>query len=209
MLSKRNFAIILAALLIFDQVVKILVKTNMTLGESIHVFGNWFQILFVENEGAAFGFKLGGSGGKLVLSLFRIAAITAVAWYLGRLRKKSAPIGVMVGGTMILAGAMGNMIDSAFYGLIFSESTYTTVATGFPEGGGYAPFLFGKVVDMLHFPIINSTWPDWMPWIGGRDFTFFSPVFNIADSYITVAVVYLLIWQRKYFLRDDKTLSAE
>lgn len=205
MLSKRNLVIILAALLVFDQVVKIIIKTNMTLGESIPVFGNWFQILFIENEGAAFGMKLGGSWGKLFLSLFRIVAIAGVSWYIGHLRKNKAPTGVMVGFTMILAGAIGNMIDSAFYGIIFSESTYTAVATMFPDGGGYAPFLFGKVVDMLHFPIINSTWPDWMPWIGGRDFTFFSPVFNFADSYITVAVVYLLIWQRKYFLHDGKS----
>lgn len=207
MLSRRNFAIILTALLIADQVVKILVKTNMSLYESIHVFGDWFQIFFIENEGAAFGMKLGGTWGKLFLSLFRIAAITAVWWYLGRLRKKGAPKGVMIGGTMILAGAIGNMIDSAFYGLIFSESTAGTIATAFPEGGGYAPFLFGKVVDMLYFPLFTiENMPGWLSWLAGPDgsFTFFSPVFNIADSYITVAVIYLLIFQHKYFLKDDK-----
>lgn len=204
MFSKRNTAILLTALLVFDQIVKIIVKTNMTIGESIPVFGNWFQILFIENEGAAFGFKLGGKAGKLILSLFRMIAIGGVAWFLGYLRKNKAPTGVMVGFVLILAGAAGNMIDSAFYGMIFSESTYTTVATAFPAGGGYAPPLFGKVVDMLYFPIINATWPDWMPWVGGQDFTFFSPIFNIADSYITIAVVYLLIWQRKYFLGDGK-----
>ena len=160
-----------------------------------------FLILFNENPRAAFGMQLGGTWGKLLLSLIRIAAIVLIAWYLHRLVKKSAPTGVLVGGALILAGAIGNMIDSAFYGLIFSESTPYAAATLFPEGGGYAPFLHGKVVDMLYFPIINSTWPDWMPLIGGREFTFFSPVFNIADSYITVAVFYIILFQRKFFLK--------
>ncbi len=209
MLSKKKLIIILAILLVADQVVKILVKTNMMIGESIHVFGDWFQILFIENEGAAFGFKLGGQWGKLILSLFRVGLIALVIYYIGHLRRKKAPKGVLIGFTMILGGAIGNMIDSAFYGLIFSESTYNTVATVFPEGGGYAPLMFGKVVDMLYFPIINSTWPSWMPWVGGQDFTFFSPVFNIADSYITIAVVYLLIWHSKYFLRDEGKVKKE
>ena len=188
-------------LLVIDQAVKFTVKLNMELYQSIPVFGNWFIIHFIENPGAAFGMQLGGTWGKLLLSLIRIAAIVLIAWYLHRLVKKSAPTGVLVGGALILAGAIGNMIDSAFYGLIFSESTPYAAATLFPEGGGYAPFLHGKVVDMLYFPIINSTWPDWMPLIGGREFTFFSPVFNIADSYITVAVFYIILFQRKFFLK--------
>jgi len=208
MLSKKKLAIILAILLIADQVVKILVKTNMMIGESIHVFGDWFQILFIENEGAAFGFKLGGQWGKLLLSLFRVGLIVLLIYYLRHLRKKNAPRGVMVGFVMILAGAIGNMIDSAFYGMIFSESTYSTVAHAF-QGDGYAPFMFGKVVDMLYFPIINATWPSWMPWVGGQDFTFFSPVFNIADSYITIAVIYMLIWHSKYFLKEEGKVKKE
>lgn len=197
--KKLTFLILL--LLLIDQVVKFTVKLDMKLYESIPVFGNWFIIHFIENPGAAFGMQLGGEWGKLLLSLIRIAAIALIAWYLHKLVKSSAPKGVLIGFALILAGAIGNMIDSAFYGLIFSESTPYAAATLFPEGGGYASFLHGKVVDMLYFPIISSTWPQWMPWVGGRDFTFFSPVFNLADSYITVAVFYLLIFKHKYFLK--------
>ena len=182
--TNTKLTLFIVLLLVIDQAVKFTVKLNMELYQSIPVFGNWFIIHFIENPGAAFGMQLGGTWGNL-----------------HRLVKKSAPTGVLVGGALILAGAIGNMIDSAFYGLIFSESTPYAAATLFPEGGGYAPFLHGKVVDMLYFPIINSTWPDWMPLIGGREFTFFSPVFNIADSYITVAVFYIILFQRKFFLK--------
>jgi signal peptidase II len=139
--------------------------------------------------------SLGGNYGKLALSLFRIVAIGALVWFVGHLRKQKAPNGVIVGFVMILAGAIGNMIDSAFYGLIFSESTFTSVAQLLPEGGGYAPFLHGKVVDMLYFPLFH--WPEWMPLIGCD--LFFSPVFNFSDSYITIAVFYLIIFHWKYF----------
>lgn len=199
--ESKKLTLLIVLLLIIDQAVKFAVKLDMELYQSIPVFGNWFIIHFIENPGAAFGMQLGGDGGKLLLSLIRIAAIVLIAWYLDKLIKKSAPKGVLVGFALILAGAIGNMIDSAFYGLIFSESTPYAVATLFPAGGGYGSFLHGKVVDMLYFPIINSTWPEWMPWVGGRDFTFFSPVFNLADSYITVAVFYLLIFKHKYFLK--------
>ena len=198
--TDKKVTIFIVLLLLVDQIVKFIVKLNMALYESIPVFGHWFQIDFVENPGAAFGMQLGGEWGKLLLSLIRIAAIVLIAWYTHRLIHRSAPKGVIVGFALILAGAIGNMIDSAFYGLIFSESTPHAVATLFPEGGGYASFLHGKVVDMLYFPIIESTWPDWMPWVGGRDFIFFSPVFNIADSYITVAVLYLFFFKHKYFM---------
>lgn len=194
-----KLTIFIILLLIVDQVVKFIIKLNMPLYESIPVFGNWFQIDFIENPGAAFGMQLGGTWGKLILSMLRLAAIAAISWYLNQLVKKSAPQGVLVGFALILAGAIGNMIDSAFYGMIFSESTPYTVATLFPEGGGYASFLHGKVVDMLYFPIINTTWPEWMPLVGGNDFSFFSPVFNLADSYITVAVFYIILFKRKYF----------
>lgn len=199
--ESKKLTLFILLLLLIDQVVKFAVKLDMELYQSIPVFGNWFIIHFIENPGAAFGMQLGGEWGKLLLSLIRIAAIALIAWYLHKLVKSSAPKGVLIGFALILAGAIGNMIDSAFYGLIFSESTPYAAATLFPEGGGYASFLHGKVVDMLYFPIINSTWPQWMPWVGGRDFTFFSPVFNLADSYITVAVFYLLIFKHKYFLK--------
>lgn len=199
--ESKKLTLFILLLLLIDQVVKFAVKLDMELYQNIPVFGNWFIIHFIENPGAAFGMQLGGEWGKLLLSLIRIAAIALIAWYLHKLVKSSAPKGVLIGFALILAGAIGNMIDSAFYGLIFSESTPYAAATLFPKGGGYASFLHGKVVDMLYFPIISSTWPQWMPWVGGRDFTFFSPVFNLADSYITVAVFYLLIFKHKYFLK--------
>lgn len=187
--------LIVIGLILIDQIVKISVKTTMTLGESHNVLGTWFRWCFIENEGAAFGMALGGDYGKLALSLFRLVAIGALVWFIGSLRRKEAPVGVLVGFAMILAGAIGNMIDSAFYGMIFSESTFTSVAQFLPEGGGYAPLLHGKVVDMLYFPLFH--FPDWMPLVGGE--LFFSPVFNFADSYITIAVFYLIIFHWKYF----------
>lgn len=198
-MSKKKIAIILVALLVFDQIVKILIKTNMTINETITVFPNWFFIHFIENPGAAFGMQIGGDYGKLILSLFRVVLSGFLIWYIGKLIKKQAPTGVVVGFGLILAGAVGNIIDSAFYGLIFSESTYTQVASFVPVGQGYAGFLHGKVVDMLHFPLFSGVYPSWFPWVGGDHFTFFSPIFNIADSYITIGVLYLILFQRKYF----------
>ena len=201
-MKRKYIALLIVGLLMLDQVVKFYIKTHMTLGESIHVFGSWFQIYFIENEGAAWGMSLGGPYGKLILSLFRIVAVTAIAWFINYLWKRKAPAGVLVGISLVLAGAMGNIIDSAFYGMIFSESTYASVATLFPEGGGYAGFLHGKVVDMLYFPLftLHDT-PGWLGWLAGADgeFTFFAPVFNIADTYISIAVFYLVLFQWKYF----------
>ncbi|MBR5829763.1 MAG: lipoprotein signal peptidase [Tidjanibacter sp.] len=182
--------LIVVGLVVIDQIAKISVKTTMTLGESHNVLGDWFRWCFIENEGAAFGMALGGEYGKLALSLFRIVAIGVLVWFVGKLRRDGVKRGIVVCFAMILAGAIGNMVDSAFYGMIFSESTFTSVAQFLPEGGGYAPFLHGKVVDMLYFPLFY--FPDWMPLVGGD--LFFSPVFNIADSYITIAVFYLIIF---------------
>ena len=200
--KKKTLLVILliVLLLVFDQVVKLYVKTHMTLDEAIPVFGHWFYIHFIENRGAAYGMELGGSYGKLLLSLFRIAAVAAIGWYVGRLIKRHAPTGVIVGISVILAGALGNILDSAFYGLIFSESTFTEVARFVPWGTGYAPFLHGSVVDMLYFPIIEiDRMPDWIPFVGGDPYTFFSPTFNIADSYVTGGLLYLLIFKLKFF----------
>lgn len=172
----------------------------MTINESIHVFGDWFQIRFFENAGAAFSMEIGGDHGKLILSLFRVVAIIVLVWYLRRLLRKDAPKGVIIGFTLIFVGALGNLIDSAFYGMIFSESTYNTVASFTSFGEGYGTFLHGKVVDMLYFPIIDiAEMPEWFPIWGGERFVFFSPIFNIADSYITIAVFYLIIFQHKFF----------
>jgi len=174
---------------------------NMTIGEEIHVFDNWFIIHFTENQGMAFGLSFGGEFGKLILSLFRLAAIIAIGWYLHDLVKKKMSFGLIFSITLILAGAIGNLIDSAFYGLFFSHSSYHSMATFLPEDGGHSTFLHGKVVDMLYFPIIQGYYPDWLPFWGGNDFVFFRPVFNIADSSITVGVLMLILFQRKYFTR--------
>lgn len=200
-LSKTQLAwILVVALLLLDQVVKILVKTHMTLGEAIPVFGHWFYIRFIENPGAAYGLELGGDYGKLLLSLFRIVAIGALIYYIRRLIKRGAPTGVVVGFTVVTIGAAGNMFDSIFYGMIFSASTFTEVAQWVPWGEGYAALLHGNVVDMLHFPIIQiEQMPDWVPWIGGQPYTFFSPIFNIADSYVVCGILYLILFQRKFF----------
>ena len=190
-LSKGKKLLILgAALVIIDQVVKVLVKTNMSIGEHFNVLGNWFQILFIENEGMAFGMKFGGAVGKYLLTFFRICLFAALAWWISRLLKKeSVPMGVLVGLTLIAAGALGNIIDCLFYGLIFTP---------------HMPFMQGRVVDMLYFPLIDTTWPQWLPWIGGKPFTFFDPVFNIADSCVTVGAFYLILFQWKFFSSEEK-----
>ena len=170
----------------------------MYLGQEFHVAGDWFIIHFTENNGMAFGLEFGGSFGKLFLSVFRIALVTGIGWYLWHLVKNKATTGAIVCFSLIFAGAIGNIIDSAFYGLIFSDSSQG-IATLFPPEGGYAGFLHGRVVDMLYFPLISGQFPSWMPIWGSESFLFFRPVFNIADSSISVGVILLLIFQKKFF----------
>ena len=191
-------------LVVIDQVIKILVKTNMSIGEHFNVIGNWFQIYFIENEGMAFGMKFGGQTGKLLLSIFRIVLFGALVYWIRSLLKKDTPAGVLVGLALITTGALGNIIDCMFYGILFGESTYTSVAQFLPEGGGYAPFFFGKVVDMFYFPIIDTTFPEWIPLIGGNPFRFFAPVFNFADSCVTCGALYLIFFQWRFFAREEK-----
>lgn len=246
----KGLLILGVALVVIDQIIKILVKTNMSIGEHFSVFGNWFQIFFIENEGMAFGMKFGGALGKLFLSLFRILLCGFLCWWITKLARRGmgfevgsgeadvsvkfetssnagksgvspkfgkaksretfrhgidgdlmVPTGVLVGLTMITAGAFGNIIDCLFYGQIFSASEPGVVAS---FGGSYAPFLFGKVVDMFYFPLIDTTWPSWLPFIGGQPFRFFEPIFNFADSCVTVGAFYLILFHYKFFTTEDK-----
>ena len=205
----KKSILIVVLILIADQVLKFWIKTHMTLGQEIHVMGNWFILHFTENEGMAFGISFGGATGKLLLSIFRIIAVIIIAIYISRLSKKSTHPGLIISFSLIIAGALGNILDSAFYGLIFSESSYHTVASLFPPGGGYANFLHGKVVDMLYFPVIDTTLPTWFPIRGGEQFIFFRPVFNIADSSITTGVFMLLIFQKKFFAKQEEVKAEE
>ena len=207
MLLRKSLITILAVLFI-DQLLKIWIKTSFVLGDEIHVAGNWFILHFTENEGMAFGMKFGGPSGKLILSLFRIIAVGFIGYYLWTLIKNAASTGLVICMSLIFAGAIGNIIDSAFYGLIFNES-YFNVAQLFPPGGGYASFLHGKVVDMLYFPMISGTYPQWFPFWGGDSFLFFRPVFNIADSSITVGVFILILFQNRFFAKKTEDVQDE
>jgi len=173
----------------------------MALSQEHPILGNWFIIHFIENNGMAFGMEIAGKFGKIILSLFRIAAVIGIGWYLLHLIKHKASTGFIFTISIILAGALGNIIDSAFYGMIFSESNDypPVIADMFPVEGGYSSFLHGQVVDMFYFPVLKGTFPDWIPFRGGDDFIFFRPVFNIADSSITVGVTLILIFQKRFF----------
>lgn len=185
---------IVCLVLVIDQVSKIWIKTSMYLGENFSVFGDWFYIYFIENPGMAFGMSWGGALGKYLLTSFRLVAIVGIIWYIRKLVIEKAPKSFIVTMSLILSGAIGNVIDSLFYGIIFTDS-YHKVAKIFPDQG-YAPFMQGKVVDMLYFPLFH--WPDWLPFLGGS--LFFSPVFNVADSAITIGIFAIILFQRKFFI---------
>ena len=198
MSAGKKAILLIVVILVADQILKFWVKTHMHLGEEIPLFGKWGMFHFVENNGMAFGMEMGGKTGKLILSSFRIIAIFAIGWFLNSIISKKVNLGLILAVSAILAGAIGNIIDSAFYGIIFSESFYQP-AVLFPPGGGYSSFLLGKVVDMLYFPVINTHWPDWSPFRPGESFIFFRPVFNIADSAITCGVISIFLFQKRMF----------
>jgi len=202
MSTGKKAVLLVILILIADQCLKFWVKTHMVIGEEREIFGNRGLLHFIENNGMAFGMEMGGKTGKIILSLFRIVAIGGISWFLSSLIKKKSYTGLILAVSAILAGAIGNIIDSAFYGMIFSES-YSHPAVLFPPKGGYSSFLLGRVVDMFYFPIINTTWPDWSPFRPGESLVFFRPVFNIADSAITCGVFAIIIFQKKMF-RDLK-----
>lgn len=201
--------IVVFLVLLIDQTSKIIVKTSMTLGQGIPVFGDWFYIYFIENEGMAFGMQFYGDYGKLILSIFRIVAVGFIGWYIAKLIKQNAHTWLIICISMIMAGALGNILDSAFYGILFSESSFVQTAEFLPEEGGYAPFLYGRVVDMLYFPVLKGSFPQWFPFWSGQEFIFFRPVFNVADASITLGVITLLVFQKKFFAHENRTEEKE
>ena len=201
----RMAVLVILAILLIDQAIKIWVKTSMTLHESIHIT-DWFYIAFIENNGMAFGMQLGS---KIVLSLFRVIAISVLGYYIRQEVRRQARTGYIILLSMVLAGAAGNLIDCMFYGLVFNASSPYYLSYFVPFGTGYASFLMGKVVDMFYFPLIETDWPQWMPFVGGEHFIFFSPVFNFADACISVSVVWLLLFYRKEISSISLSKTAE
>lgn len=204
---KKPLFLILAILFI-DQVFKIWIKTNFLIGEEISLIGNWAKLHFIENEGMAFGMSFGGEFGKLALTLFRIIASVLIFIYLRKIIDKKESKLNIYSISLIFAGAVGNIIDSIFYGIVFSESTYFSIAEIFPSNGGYGTLLHGKVVDMFYFPIINTSFPTWMPFIGGEPFTFFNAIFNIADISISVGVG-LLVLSLLFFQKKEENIEKD
>jgi signal peptidase II len=209
-LKGRHVVLLIAGLIIVDQALKIYIKTHYYLGESHAVAGNWLRLYFVENEGMAYGWKLGGKAGKLLLTLFRLGAVIFGVYYINKIIKKKAHPGFIICASLIFAGALGNLIDSMFYGLIFNESIEDMhlVAKVVSPANGYAPFLQGKVVDMLYFPVINTHFPNWVPFVGGNEFRFFQPIFNLADASISGGVIALLLFQKKFFKNTEKSAKS-
>jgi signal peptidase II len=204
----RQVVFIILLILLADQALKIYIKTHYHLGENHNMLGSWFELHFVENKGMAWGWEFGGNFGKLFLTLFRLFAVFFGVYYIRKIVRERQSRGFIVCVALIFAGAVGNLIDSLFYGMIFTESPEHTleVAKMVTPGNGYGGFLHGKVVDMLHFPLFKAHWPQWMPWVGGDQFEFFGPVFNIADAAISVGVITILVFQNRFFnKKKDKS----
>jgi len=212
-LKIRHVVFIIAAIIIVDQVLKIWIKTNYEVGDT-HVTGlSWFRLHFIENSGMAWGWKFGNESGKMILTLFRLAAVIFGTWYLAKIVKQKYSRGFIVCAALIYAGALGNLIDSMFYGMIFDKGfhydptlndyvSYSGVAHF--SSHGYASFLHGSVVDMLYFPLFDGKFPSWFPFVGGKEFEFFSAIFNISDASISVGVIALLLFQKRFFRRHHK-----
>ncbi len=212
---KRKHVIgIIALIVIADQALKLYIKTSFHLNSAQPVLGNWFQLYFVENPGMAYGWKFGGDWGKMALTIFRMGAVVFGVWYLGKIIREKSHKGFIFCAALVFAGALGNLIDSCFYGLIFDKGMvfdpqmkeyigYSGLATFSKQG--YASFLHGNVVDMLYFPVIKGHFPSWFPIWGGDDFEFFRPIFNLADAAISTGIISILVFQKRFFPQEDKT----
>ena len=211
-MKRWHVALIIAVIILVDQALKIWIKTNHDTGEVTRVFGlDWFRLHFIENPGMAWGWKFGNETGKMILTLFRLAAVIFGTWYLGRIVKQKYKRGFIICASLIYAGALGNLIDSMFYGMIFDKGLHYDAAINDYIGysgiarfsnDGYSSFLHGSVVDMLYFPMVDGNFPKWMPWIGGDEFEFFGPIFNIADASISIGVITLLVFQQRFFKKQ-------
>lgn len=200
--------LIVTLVLLIDQLIKIYVKTHFYLGEEIHVAGDWFILHFTENNGMAYGMEFGGQFGKLFLSTFRIIAVGGIGWYLWSIAKKKEDSLYVICMALIFAGALGNIIDSAFYGMLFSDSGYE-IARFMPEEGGYSSFLHGKVVDMFYFPVVEGHFPSWFPFWGTEEFVFFRPVFNFADASICIGVAMIILYQKRFFGKKPEPVEPD
>ncbi|HYM93066.1 MAG TPA: lipoprotein signal peptidase [Chitinophagaceae bacterium] len=210
----RSVILFIALIIVADQALKIWIKTNYPTGEVVRVFGmSWFRLHFIENPGMAWGWKFGNETGKIILTLFRLAAVIFGVWYLAKIVRQKYSRGFIICAALIFAGALGNLIDSMFYGLIFDKGLHFDPGTheyiqyaGVAKlsSAGYSSFLHGSVVDMLYFPIFRSHFPSWLPFAGGQEFEFFSPIFNIADASISIGVITLLVFQKRFFKKHQK-----
>ena len=209
-MKKKSVFFIICCIVIADQALKIYIKTHYHAGESHLIFGNWFQLYFIENEGMAYGWKFGGEFGKMALTLFRLVAVIYGVFYIKKIVEKKYSKGFIICVALIFAGALGNLIDSMFYGLIFESSSFDTynIAKIFPAHG-YAGFLHGNVVDMLYFPIIHTKLPSWIPVWGGTYFDFFSPIFNLADASISTGIIAILVFQKYFFKTNSSKINTQ